>query len=72
MTSQPPLSPAEGPRHLSLNLRIWRQASPESPGAFQTYRLEAVSADLSLLEALDLLNEQLVSAGERPVMCSAA
>ena len=52
---------------ISLTLRIWRQRSPDSPGAYANYRLEQVSADLSLLEALDLLNEQLISAGERPV-----
>ena len=52
---------------ISLTLRIWRQRSPDSPGAYASYRLEQVSADLSLLEALDLLNEQLISAGERPV-----
>ncbi len=54
-------------RTISLNLRIWRQASPEAPGGFQSYRLEGVSTDLSLLEALDQLNEQLIAAGERPV-----
>jgi succinate dehydrogenase / fumarate reductase iron-sulfur subunit len=54
-------------RPISLNLRIWRQDSPETAGAFHRYRLEQVSTDLSLLEALDLLNEQLISAGERPV-----
>ncbi|MFZ0408603.1 MAG: succinate dehydrogenase/fumarate reductase iron-sulfur subunit [Cyanobium sp.] len=54
-------------RSLSLNLRIWRQDNPGQPGAFRTYRLERVGADLSLLEALDQLNEQLIAAGERPV-----
>ena len=54
-------------RRLSLTLRIWRQESPEVSGAFHSYRLEDVSTDLSLLEALDLLNEQLISSGERPV-----
>ena len=52
---------------LSLNLRIWRQASPDGPGAYGSYRLEQISRDLSLLEALDVLNEQLIGAGERPV-----
>lgn len=52
---------------ITLTLRIWRQASPEAAGAFQAYRLENLSTDLSLLEALDLLNEQLISTGERPV-----
>ena len=57
---------------LSLNLRIWRQASPDGQGpdgqgAYGSYRLEQISRDLSLLEAHDVLNEQLIGAGERPV-----
>lgn len=54
-------------RTLCLHLRIWRQESPQAAGGFCDYTLEAVSADLSLLEALDQLNEQLITAGERPV-----
>jgi succinate dehydrogenase / fumarate reductase iron-sulfur subunit len=54
-------------RTLSLKLRIWRQDGPGWPGDFREYLLEAVSADLSLLEALDQLNERLIEAGERPV-----
>ena len=52
---------------LSLNLRIWRQARGELGGAYAQYRLERVSVDLSLLEALDRLNEQLIAKGERPI-----
>ena len=52
---------------LSLTLRIWRQELPGAPGRFETHQLEQVSADLSLLEALDWLNERLIGAGERPV-----
>ncbi|MGB7566009.1 MAG: succinate dehydrogenase/fumarate reductase iron-sulfur subunit, partial [Prochlorococcaceae cyanobacterium] len=52
---------------VSLNLRIWRQKRPGVPGAYATYRIEQVSADLSLLEALDVLNEQLIARNERPV-----
>ena len=54
-------------RKLSLTLCIWRQASPKSSGAFHAYRLEQISADLSLLEALDRLNEQLIAQAKRPV-----
>lgn len=52
---------------LSLTLRLWRQVAADQPGRFENHRLEHVSADLSLLEALDLLNERLIAAGERPV-----
>ncbi|WP_338430496.1 succinate dehydrogenase/fumarate reductase iron-sulfur subunit [Synechococcus elongatus] len=52
---------------LDLNFKIWRQVSAEAPGQFQTYTLQQVSADLSLLEALDALNEQLIIQGEEPI-----
>lgn len=55
------------PRRISLTLRIWRQEGPDAPGAFVAYPLEALSTDLSLLEAIDQLNERLIAAGERPV-----
>ena len=52
---------------MKLILRIWRQRSADQAGEYQSHRLENVSPDLSLLEALDQLNEQLISGGERPV-----
>lgn len=55
------------PRPITLTLRIWRQEGPDAPGAFVAYPLEALSTDLSLLEAIDQLNERLIAAGERPV-----
>ena len=52
---------------MKLTLRIWRQTSSDQPGEYQSHLLDDVSPNLSLLEALDQLNEQLISAGERPV-----
>ncbi|NTV13251.1 MAG: succinate dehydrogenase/fumarate reductase iron-sulfur subunit [Desulfobulbaceae bacterium] len=52
---------------ISLTLKIWRQASPEDPGAFRTYPSGPLSSDLSFLEMLDVLNERLTLAGEEPV-----
>ncbi|MFM7237502.1 MAG: succinate dehydrogenase/fumarate reductase iron-sulfur subunit [Cyanobium sp.] len=52
---------------LSLTFRIWRQAGPEAAGRFESHRLEGLSPDLSLLEALDVLNERLICAGEPPI-----
>jgi succinate dehydrogenase / fumarate reductase iron-sulfur subunit len=52
---------------LELTFTIWRQAAPEAAGRFESHRLTGLSPELSLLEALDQLNEQLVAAGERPV-----
>ncbi|MFM7087177.1 MAG: succinate dehydrogenase/fumarate reductase iron-sulfur subunit [Cyanobium sp.] len=52
---------------LDLRLRVWRQVDADQPGSFETHHLAALSPDLSLLEALDRLNEQLVARGLRPV-----
>ena len=52
---------------MKLTLRIWRQTTGSDLGSYETYLLENVSSDLSLLEALDQLNEQLISSGLRPV-----
>jgi succinate dehydrogenase / fumarate reductase, iron-sulfur subunit len=48
-------------------LKVWRQAGPASSGEFQTYPLDTVSPDMSFLEMLDVLNEQLIMAGDDPV-----
>ncbi|WP_370249687.1 succinate dehydrogenase/fumarate reductase iron-sulfur subunit [Nocardioides sp.] len=52
---------------MNLTLKIWRQASPEATGAMKTYEISGVSADMSFLEMLDVLNEQLNAQGEEPV-----
>jgi succinate dehydrogenase / fumarate reductase iron-sulfur subunit len=52
---------------LSLTFKIWRQATPDAPGALETHHVEGLSPDLSLLEALDVLNERLIACGERPI-----
>ncbi|UDY24394.1 succinate dehydrogenase/fumarate reductase iron-sulfur subunit [Nocardioides sp. Kera G14] len=52
---------------MKLTLKIWRQAGPEAKGALHNYSLDGVSSDMSFLEMLDLLNEQLLHAGEEPI-----
>ena len=52
---------------MQLQLKIWRQDNPQQPGQLKDYTLSDVSPDMSFLEALDLLNEQLTQAGETPV-----
>jgi succinate dehydrogenase / fumarate reductase iron-sulfur subunit len=52
---------------MNLTLKIWRQADAASAGELRTYQLDGVSPDMSFLEMLDLLNEQLVTNGEEPV-----
>jgi len=52
---------------VKITLRIWRQAGPEVPGKLVDYPLDDVSPDMSFLEMLDVLNEQLTARGEEPV-----
>src|SRR5262245_43815943 len=54
-------------RGLKLTLKIWRQPGPTARGEFRTYKLEDISPDMSFLEMLDILNEQLIQTGDEPV-----
>jgi succinate dehydrogenase / fumarate reductase iron-sulfur subunit len=49
---------------MKLNLRIWRQAGPTSPGRLTEYVADHVSPDMSFLEMLDVVNEGLVKSGQ--------
>ncbi len=52
---------------MNFKLKIWRQPAGNAKGAMKPYKIENVSANTSFLEMLDILNEQLISAGEEPV-----
>jgi succinate dehydrogenase / fumarate reductase iron-sulfur subunit len=52
---------------MRVTLKVWRQAGPAAAGEFRTYDLDDVSPDMSFLELFDVLNEQLIAAGEEPV-----
>lgn len=52
---------------MRFKLRIWRQKNAETPGKFVEYHIDDVSPDESILEMLDLLNEQLLQRNEEPV-----
>ena len=52
---------------MNLTLKIWRQAGPKSKGEMVTYPVTDISEDMSFLEMLDVLNEQLNARGEEPV-----
>jgi len=52
---------------MKFQLRIWRQTSGDSAGAFADYEVDDVSPDTSFLEMIDTLNENLTERGEEPV-----
>ena len=52
---------------MKITLNIWRQANAKSEGRLERYQLDGVSEDMSFLEALDMLNEQLTNEDKEPV-----
>ena len=52
---------------MHLKLHVWRQAGPEAPGSMETYDTPDISPDMSFLEMLDVVNEQLNATGREPI-----
>ena len=52
---------------MKLTLYVWRQPGPEAPGSMQRYDAREISRDMSFLEMLDVVNEELVERGELPI-----
>ncbi len=52
---------------MKLTLHIWRQKDRNTKGNFVEYKLDNVSEDMSFLEMLDVLNEDLIKKGDEPV-----
>ena len=52
---------------MNLTLKIWRQKNSQDKGGFQTYNVSDVSPDMSFLEMIDVLNEDLVREDKDPV-----
>src|SRR3954468_9425033 len=52
---------------MNLTLKIWRQPDAAVSGAMHTYEITEVSEDMSFLEMLDVLNEQLNARDEEPI-----
>jgi succinate dehydrogenase / fumarate reductase iron-sulfur subunit len=52
---------------VKLKLNVWRQRNGASSGGFVTYHANEVSKDMSFLEMLDVLNEELMGKGQDPI-----
>jgi len=52
---------------MNLRLHIWRQPSADRAGSFVTYEAKEISPEMSFLEMLDVVNENLVANGTEPV-----
>jgi len=52
---------------MKLTLKIWRQKNRKEAGKFVTYSVDIENAEMSMLEVIDVLNENLIEKGEEPV-----
>lgn len=52
---------------MNLILKVWRQADTDAKGKMETYKIDEVSPDMSFLEMMDVLNEQLMVKGIDPI-----
>jgi succinate dehydrogenase / fumarate reductase iron-sulfur subunit len=52
---------------INLKLKVWRQKDSDDKGGFKTYYSKDISTDMSFLEMIDVINEQLTLDGEDPI-----
>ena len=51
----------------NFTLHVWRQSGPKDKGQLKTYEAKNVNSDMSLLEMLDVVNQELIGKGEEPI-----
>ena len=52
---------------MKLTLNVWRQPSQKAKGFFVTYEANDVSEEMSFLEMLDVVNEEIIAKGDMPI-----
>ncbi len=52
---------------MNVKLRVWRQRNAETPGRFETYEATDINPNMSFLEMLDVVNEDLTRRGQDPI-----
>ncbi len=52
---------------MNLTLHVWRQTGAAAEGKFEQYQARDVSPDMSFLEMLDVVNEELIESGGSPI-----
>ena len=53
---------------MKLTLQIWRQKNAQAKGQMVTYPIDGIDGDMSFLEMMDVLNNELINKGEEPVV----
>ncbi len=54
-------------KKINLTIKVWRQAAADKKGDFETYPLADIDTEMSFLEMIDVLNEQLTKEGKEPI-----
>ena len=52
---------------MNLKLKVWRQKNGNTPGKMVDYDAKGVSPDMSFLEMLDVVNEDIIKKGDSPI-----
>ena len=52
---------------MNITLKVWRQKGPNTVGAMETHEMTNISGDMSFLEMIDVLNDNLVREGKEPI-----
>jgi len=52
---------------MKVSLKVWRQKNRNAPGALKTYTTPELNENMSFLEMLDVVNEELANKGEEPI-----
>ena len=67
MSAEGRVSEKRRQQKMNVILKVWRQRSDSEKGKFETYEVERVVPEMSFLEMLDVLNEELMRKGEEPI-----
>ena len=54
-------------KNINITIKVWRQKGPHVKGGFETYHAANISTDMSFLEMIDVVNEQLTLDGRDPI-----
>ena len=52
---------------MTLKLKIWRQSGPQASGEFYEHTANDIDGDMSFLEMIDLVNQDLIKGGKDPI-----
>ncbi len=52
---------------MDLTLYVWRQSGPDKPGRLEEYKATGIGSDMSFLEMLDVVNQDLIKSGVEPI-----